>query len=65
MQWIKEYDLEFPCQVNDDGTTLYENVYSWNKIANVVYIESPAGVGYSYSDDKKYATNDDKVSSLI
>lgn len=43
---------------------IYENTFSWNKIANVLYVESPAGVGYSYSDDKKYATDDDQVSSV-
>lgn len=42
---------------------IYENTFSWNKIANVLYVESPAGVGYSYSDDKNYATDDDQVSS--
>uniref|UniRef100_A0A669BEW6 Carboxypeptidase n=1 Tax=Oreochromis niloticus TaxID=8128 RepID=A0A669BEW6_ORENI len=50
-----------PFHVNDDGATLYENKFSWNKIANVLYVESPAGVGYSYSDDEKYATDDDQV----
>ncbi|XP_038558293.1 cathepsin A-like [Micropterus salmoides] len=50
-----------PFHVNDNGATLYENTFSWNKIANVLYIESPAGVGYSYSDDKNYTTNDDQV----
>ncbi|KAM7406184.1 hypothetical protein PAMP_000578 [Pampus punctatissimus] len=50
-----------PFHVNDNGVTLYENNFSWNKIANVLYLESPAGVGYSYSDDKKYVTDDDQV----
>lgn len=50
--------------MNDDGETLYENTFSWNKIANVLYLESPAGVGYSYSDDRKYATDDDQVRSV-
>ncbi|KPP65096.1 Lysosomal protective protein precursor-like [Scleropages formosus] len=31
-------------------------------IANMLYLESPAGVGFSYSDEKKYATNDTEVS---
>lgn len=52
----------FCSQVEDNGATLYENKFSWNKIANLLYLESPAGVGYSYSDDQKYATDDDQVS---
>nr|XP_014349153.1 PREDICTED: lysosomal protective protein-like isoform X2 [Latimeria chalumnae] len=50
-----------PFHVNDDGATLYINEFSWNKIANVLYLEAPAGVGYSYSVDKNYQTDDDKV----
>ncbi|XP_068594978.1 cathepsin A-like [Brachionichthys hirsutus] len=50
-----------PFHVNDDGATLYENKFSWNKIANLLYVESPAGVGYSFSDDLDYATDDDRV----
>lgn len=30
----------------------------------MLYIESPAGVGFSYSDDKMYVTNDTEVSLL-
>ncbi|KAM4741561.1 lysosomal protective protein [Anableps anableps] len=51
-----------PFLIQDDGVTLQYNPYSWNKIANVLYLESPVGVGFSYSDDKKYATNDTEVS---
>uniref|UniRef100_A0A8C7GVL0 Carboxypeptidase n=1 Tax=Oncorhynchus kisutch TaxID=8019 RepID=A0A8C7GVL0_ONCKI len=47
-----------PFHVKDDGATLYENKFSWNRIANVLYLESPAGVGYSYSDDQKYKTDE-------
>lgn len=35
------------------------------QIANMLYLESPAGVGFSYSDDKQYATNDTQVSESL
>lgn len=50
-----------PFHVNDDGQTLYYNDYSWNQVANVLFLESPAGVGYSYTDDNTYITNDDET----
>ena len=37
-----------PYQMLDNTTTFVENPYSWNKNASVLYIEHPAGVGYSY-----------------
>lgn len=33
------------------------------QIANMLYLESPVGVGFSYSDDQVYATNDTEVSA--
>jgi len=39
-----------PFRVNSDGNTLYKNDYAWNNEANVLFLESPAGVGFSYSN---------------
>jgi carboxypeptidase C (cathepsin A) len=36
-----------PYRLTEDGQAhLFD--YSWNRIANVIYIEAPAGVGYSW-----------------
>ncbi|XP_014670492.1 PREDICTED: lysosomal protective protein-like [Priapulus caudatus] len=51
-----------PFYVRDNGRDLYLNTYSWNTIANVLFLEAPAGVGFSYSEDGRYGTDDDTVS---
>uniref|UniRef100_A0A8C5AKP5 Carboxypeptidase n=1 Tax=Gadus morhua TaxID=8049 RepID=A0A8C5AKP5_GADMO len=51
-----------PFLIQDDGVSLEYNPYSWNKISNMLYLESPVGVGFSYSKDKNYVTNDTEVS---
>lgn len=35
------------------------NEHAWSKVANVIYLDSPAGVGLSYSNTRSdYVTND-------
>jgi carboxypeptidase C (cathepsin A) len=52
-------------------TTWHVNDWSWNKEANMLYIESPGGVGYSvcsgrtdctFTDD---SSSDDNLEALI
>ncbi|GMT33518.1 hypothetical protein PFISCL1PPCAC_24815, partial [Pristionchus fissidentatus] len=60
---------------NRDGETLYENVFSWHKVANLLFLETPRDVGYSFrsneaadSDPDLYnddLTADDNVKALV
>ncbi|MCP9262029.1 Carboxypeptidase [Dirofilaria immitis] len=50
-----------PYLISDNGKTLHRNPFAWNKMASIAYIESPAGVGYSYSINGNIKTNDDQT----
>ena len=46
--WSSEHG---PMQMNEKGNYT-TNEYSWHRAANMLYIESPGGVGFSYIDSK-------------
>ncbi|VFQ86889.1 unnamed protein product [Cuscuta campestris] len=53
-----------PFKVKSDGKTLYKNEHAWNKVANILFLDSPAGVGYSYSNaTSNYNNTGDKITA--
>jgi cathepsin A (carboxypeptidase C) len=49
-----------PCTVNDD-LSLKRNEFSWNTKANIMWIDQPIGVGFSYGDKSEYDTDEKMV----
>ncbi|KAF9644836.1 serine carboxypeptidase [Thelephora ganbajun] len=39
-----------PCLINNDSSTVRLNPQSWNENSNVLYLDQPVGVGFSYGD---------------
>lgn len=39
-----------PFRVNTNGLGLHYNNFTWNKEANLLFVESPVGVGFSYTN---------------
>lgn len=40
-----------PCHVSDEGHNTTHNPFSWNAHTNIIFLDQPVNVGYSYADD--------------
>lgn len=52
-----------PCVVDDGETEFFTNPHPWNERANVLFIEQPAGVGFSYANRSEDMKFNDLISS--
>ncbi|GAV67698.1 Peptidase_S10 domain-containing protein [Cephalotus follicularis] len=54
-----------PFRVRSEGRTLYLSKYAWNREANLLFLDSPAGVGFSYSNTSSdtYTVGDKRTAS--
>ena len=46
-----------------DYTKLTLRDYRWSQVSNVIFLEAPVGVGFSYSTENDYKCNDDRTAA--
>lgn len=50
-----------PFEISTDGKILNYRKYRWNRVANMLFLEAPVGVGFSYNDLSNYVNSDDQT----
>ncbi|KAK8300311.1 hypothetical protein V6Z11_D05G375700 [Gossypium hirsutum] len=54
-----------PFIVTKDAHDLQTNLFSWNKVSNLLFIDSPIGSGWSYSNTSSDYNNGDDITNKI
>jgi carboxypeptidase C (cathepsin A) len=59
---IGRYEMgPFSVLLNGSSTSLVLRPFRWSRIVNILFIEAPVGVGFSYSDIGDYECDDDRT----
>lgn len=52
-----------PYRLVNNGQSLTNNPYNWNRFAHIIYLDAPAGVGFSLNRNNHYNFTDSEVAS--